>query len=268
MSLSTKKQEDPIERIKKATKLCLNPIKITWKDAFYEIDLPTTAHERKHDPSLGTTRRAAIVKNVSGYAPPGTTTYIMGPSGAGKTSLLNILASRVNMRSNAKVSGSITFNDTLPVDNANFNLYGSYVEKDDLLFSYFTVREAIRFSARLKLNIPEWQQDRQVESILFDLGLGLSSNSQIGDANRKVLSGGERKRVAIAVEMVSDPSLLILDEPTAGLDSFKSTAICRLLKKLAQDKGKTVISTINSPSSEAFYYFDRLILMADGHIMY
>jgi len=94
------------------------------------------------------------VKNVSGYALPGTTTYIMGPSGAGKTSLLNILASRVNMASNAKVSGTITFNDTMPVNETNFNNYGSYVEKDDLLFSYFTVREAIRFSARLKLKTP------------------------------------------------------------------------------------------------------------------
>lgn len=83
-----------------------------------------------------------------------------------------------------------------------------------------------------------------------------------------MLSGGERKRVAIAVEMVSDPSLIILDEPTAGLDSFKSTSICRLLNKLARERGKTVLATINSPSSEAFFYFDRLLLMADGHIMY
>ena len=83
-----------------------------------------------------------------------------------------------------------------------------------------------------------------------------------------MLSGGERKRASIGVELVSDPSIILLDEPTSGLDSFKATSICQLLHDLARKKGKTILSTIHSPSSEAFFYFDRLILMADGLIVY
>lgn len=98
--------------------------------------------------------------------------------------------------------------------------------QDDILFSHFTVREALVFAARLKLKTPEAEQDRLVERIIFELGLTMQANSQIGDVRRKVLSGGERKRASIGVELVSDPSIILLDEPTSGLDSFKSQSIC------------------------------------------
>ena len=84
---------------------------------------------------------------------------------------------------------------------------------------------------------------------------------------RKTLSGGERKRTAIGVELITNPSLILLDEPTSGLDSFKALQIVKLLRNLARS-GKTIISTIHQPSSESFSYFDRLLLMADGHCVY
>ena len=93
-------------------------------------------------------------------------------------------------------------------------------------------------------------------------------DSQIGDVRRKILSGGERKRTSIGIELVSDPSLIMLDEPTSGLDSFKARSICRLLNDLARNKGKTIVSTIHQPSSEAFFYFDRVYLMADGYTVF
>jgi ATP-binding cassette, subfamily G (WHITE), eye pigment precursor transporter len=93
-------------------------------------------------------------------------------------------------------------------------------------------------------------------------------DSQIGDVRRKILSGGERKRTSIGIELVSDPSLIMLDEPTSGLDSFKARSICRLLNDLARKKGKTIVSTIHQPSSEAFFYFDRVYLMADGYTVF
>lgn len=107
-----------------------------------------------------------------------------------------------------------------------------------------------------------------VENIIFELGLLIQANSQIGDVRRKILSGGERKRCSIGVELVSDPSIILLDEPTSGLDSFKAQSICALLNGLSRTKGKTILATIHSPSSEAFFYFDRLILMCDGFIVY
>ena len=85
---------------------------------------------------------------------------------------------------------------------------------------------------------------------------------------RKTISGGERKRTSIAVELITDPSLIVLDEPTSGLDSFKATGIVYTLHKLAKNRGKTIISTIHSPSSDAFAYFDKLLLLADGNIVF
>lgn len=192
----------------------------------------------------------------------------MGASGAGKTSLLNILADRIYIKGNIKLSGNIMFNDVVPVNKEMFSRYGGYVQQDDVLFSHFTVREALTFAARLKLKADEDEQNKLVERIIFDLGLTLQANSQIGDSRRKILSGGERKRCSIGVELVSDPSIILLDEPTSGLDSFKAQSICALLNGLARTKGKTILATIHSPSSEAFFYFDKLILMMDGYIVY
>lgn len=213
-------------------------------------------------------KRQQIVKGASGYAAPGQTTYIMGSSGAGKTSLLNILADRVSLRNKARISGQIVFNDCVPVNTSSFSRYAAYVMQDDILFSHFTVEEALTFAARLKLKVDEEDQNARVKEVIRDLGLYHIRNSQIGDVHRKVLSGGERKRTSIGVELISDPSLVLLDEPTSGLDSFKARSICKLLNKLARENGKTIVSTIHSPSSDAFYYFDRLILMSDGFIVY
>ena len=89
----------------------------------------------------------------------------------------------------------------------------------------------------------------------------------IGSSRKKLISGGERKRTAIGVELITDPSLILLDEPTSGLDSFKALEIVKLMRDQAR-KGKTLISTIHQPGSEAYKIFDRLILMCDGNIIY
>ena len=100
-----------------------------------------------------------------------------------------------------------------------------------------------------------------------ELGLWEIRTSLVGDSDMKVISGGERKRTAIGVELITDPQVLLLDEPTSGLDSFKAFSIVKFLQQLAR-KGKTIISTIHQPSSDAFINFDKLILMCDGHIVY
>lgn len=101
----------------------------------------------------------------------------MGASGAGKTSLLNILADRIYVKGNIKLSGNILFNDVVPVNKDMFSRYGGYVQQDDVLFSHFTVREALQFTARLKLKVSEEEQDRLVEKIIHDLGLTIQANS-------------------------------------------------------------------------------------------
>lgn len=177
MSLATRPDTDPMELVERASKLCKNPIKLSFQNVFYEVDVLTTEEERINNPAIGRMKRQQIVKNATGFAPPGQATFIMGSSGAGKTSLLNILADRVSTRGNATISGSIVFNDSIPVNKENFARYGSYVMQDDVLFSHFTVREALTFAARLKLKIPDNEQDELVERIIFELGLTLQANS-------------------------------------------------------------------------------------------
>ena len=124
------------------------------------------------------------------------------------------------------------------------------------------------FAARLKLRISEEEQDKRVNKLIQDLGLSHVADSMVGSALKKVISGGERKRTAIGVELITDPRVILLDEPTSGLDSFTAVRICKILKKLAREQGKTICATIHQPSSQAFAFFDRIILMCDGHIVY
>jgi len=140
--------------------------------------------------------------------------------------------------------------------------------QDDVIFGYFTVREALTFAARLRLNVSEEEQDSRVNILIRDLGLESCADTRVGDERKKYISGGERKRTSIGVELITDPQIILLDEPTSGLDSFTAVKIVKVLQKLARDQGKTIISTIHQPSSESFLNFDRLILMSDGHIVY
>ena len=89
----------------------------------------------------------------------------------------------------------------------------------------------------------------RVDQLIHELGLTNVQNLDVGSVDRKVISGGERKRTSIGVELITDPSIILLDEPTSGLDSFKAHSVVKLLRRLAREKGKTIISTIHSPSS-------------------
>lgn len=119
----------------------------------------------------------------------------------------------------------------------------------------------------MRLSISIAEQDQRVETLLKDLGLLQAADTLVGTPQRKTISGGERKRTSIGVELITDPSIVILDEPTSGLDSFKSLQMIKLLRNLAR-KGKTVISTIHSPSSEGFMLFDKLMILSDGYMIY
>lgn len=168
-SLSTRGHVDGLALIEDAKTKCRNPIKLSWNKVFFEVEVKQTEAERAMNGRKF--KRQQIVKTVSGYAAPGQTTYIMGSSGAGKTSLLNILADRVNLINKAKLSGDILFNDLIPCNKDTFSRYAAYVMQDDILFSHFTVLEALTFAARLKLKSPPDEQDKLVQTIIADLGL-------------------------------------------------------------------------------------------------
>ncbi|CDW79863.1 abc transporter family protein [Stylonychia lemnae] len=208
-----------------------------------------------------------ILKDVSGYALPGEVLYLIGSSGSGKTSLLNVICDRIIPNRNVKLQKNVIINDRKELDSRSFSKLGAYVMQDDIIFDFFTPKEALRFACRLKLKVDKATQDQLILKLLDELGLNNVQNTRIGGRRKKLLSGGEMKRVAIGIALITDPLLLILDEPTSGIDSFRAMKIVKLLKRQAE-KGKTVIATIHQPSTEAFRLFDRILLMTDGLVIY
>lgn len=188
----------------------------------------------------------------------------MGSSGSGKTSLIDILSNR---RKSGNKTGEIYYGNDL-VDSS-FQRISGYVLQDPLLMTTMSVREVLLFSANLKLPIhfPYQEKMERIERILVDLNISHIADSKIGGIINRGISGGEKKRVAIAMELVHEPSILFLDEPTSGLDSFNSEQVMLCLKNLTK-KGKTVILSIHQPSSQLFSLIDQLILLANGKLAY
>lgn len=127
----------------------------------------------------------------------------------------------------------------------NFSSYSAYVQQDDILFQTMTVRECLEFAAKLKLPGEYGQKMARVNDLISTLKLNKCQNTRIGGPLVKGVSGGERKRTSIGVELITDPNLIFLDEPTTGLDSFTATSVMESLGDLARKDNRTVISTIH-----------------------
>ncbi|CAL8330954.1 unnamed protein product [Lota lota] len=206
-----------------------------------------------------------ILKDISGILKPGMNA-IMGPTGSGKTSLLDVIAGR---KDPAGLRHGTVFVDGRPVTN-NLRLTSAYVVQDDVLMGTLSVRENLLFSANLRLNPRHHSSaDKQsrVETILEELGLTECANTKIGTDFIRGVSGGERKRCSIGMELITSPSLLFLDEPTTGLDAYTANCIITLLRKLSRN-GKTVIFSIHQPRYSIFEQFDQLTLMHKGDVVY
>uniref|UniRef100_A0A669CDF1 ATP-binding cassette, sub-family G (WHITE), member 2b n=1 Tax=Oreochromis niloticus TaxID=8128 RepID=A0A669CDF1_ORENI len=201
----------------------------------------------------------------SGIIRPGMNA-IMGATGSGKTSLLDVLAGRKNpaglRQGNVLVNGKVVTSD--------LRLSSAYVVQDDILMGTLSVRENLLFSANLRLNPKDHStadKHQQVNTIIDDLGLTDCANTKIGTEFLRGVSGGERKRCSIGMELITSPSLLFLDEPTTGLDSNTANCIIGLLHKLSR-RGKTVIFSIHQPRYSIFKQFDHLTLMHKGEVVY
>lgn len=183
----------------------------------------------------------------------------MGPSGCGKSSLLNILSGFIT----SNVEGSIRVNGK-PRDDITFRKHQGFIMQEENLHSLLTLRETMHFSMKLKTGyaLNKQQREEKIMMILENLGLEMHVDTFVGR-----LSGGQQKRLSVALELVDDPSVLFLDEPTTGLDSSSSTQCIKLLKKLAQE-GKTIICTIHTPSALLFEMFDCIYALASGHCIY
>jgi ABC transport system ATP-binding/permease protein len=211
-----------------------------------------------------TAQQKVLLDHVSFKALPGDMIALMGPSGAGKTTLLLTLNGYL-----PPTSGQVRINgeDLYSIYDALRGSIG-YVPQDDIVHPELTVFEAVKYSARFRLppDYTEAEIDKLVDQTLRDLGLEAVKNLQIGKPEKKVLSGGQRKRVNIALELVTDPVILFLDEPTSGLAADDTTALINLLHDLTKKTGKTIIMTIHQPAKDEFEKFNLAFIMGYGGI--
>jgi ABC-type multidrug transport system ATPase subunit/ABC-type multidrug transport system permease subunit len=202
------------------------------------------------------------LKEITFSATGGQLVAVMGPSGCGKSTLLGTMTGKVPLS-----SGAITIDgvDLTKLVKENPRFLG-YVPQDDLLFPTLTVAENLRYGARLRLPGAGKQEiEERVREVLQEVDLADRAHEIVGDVNNKTLSGGQRKRLNLALELLTPKTLLLLDEPTSGLSSGDSERIVQILRARA-DSGALVLVVIHQPSATLFRLFDRLLLLDRGGV--
>ncbi|KZO95147.1 hypothetical protein CALVIDRAFT_555853 [Calocera viscosa TUFC12733] len=210
-----------------------------------------------------------ILRGVSGRVEPGTMVAILGPSGAGKTTVVELLAGK---RKEGRATGEVRYfsgADGLPLPRTP---RVGFVDQSDVLPSNLTVRETLLFAARLRLpeTMPDSEKQSRVFEVLNQLGLADVSETRIGSGEHRGVSGGEMRRVSIGCELVARPAVLILDEPTSGLDSVSAQKVASVLRELCHDPQNPtiVIASIHQPSSNLYRTFDKVMLLSAGRSLY
>ncbi|KFB39951.1 AGAP009463-PA-like protein [Anopheles sinensis] len=223
------------------------PVDIQFKDVSYVVDLGFRKGQKE------------ILHKVNGKFPGSQLIAIMGPSGAGKSTLLDVLSGYRR----TGVEGAVYVNGRIRNLNS-FRRMTCYITQDDRLQTLLTVLENMRIAADLKLGpeVSRHEKESIIEDILTVLGL---YEHQFTITKR--LSGGQRKRLSIALELINNPTIMFLDEPTTGLDSFSCNQVVDLLKQLAK-QGRTIICTIHQPSAKLFQEFDQVYVLSNGECMY
>ncbi|KAG8165107.1 hypothetical protein KVR01_005382 [Diaporthe batatas] len=204
-----------------------------------------------------------ILQNVTGSIDRGALTAVMGGSGAGKSTFVNVL-----MGKTTNTGGVVMVNDA-PNKMKRFRKQVGFVPQDDIVLAELTVYENILHSARVRL--PRTWEDKDirahVDSVIDCLELSHVRDSRVGTVGKPLISGGQRKRVSIGMELAAAPMAIFLDEPTSGLDATAASSIIRTLKAIARI-GISVIVIIHQPRMEIFEMLDQLILLANGQIIY
>eukprot|EP01119_Soliformovum_irregulare_P019516 TRINITY_DN6197_c1_g1_i1.p1 TRINITY_DN6197_c1_g1~~TRINITY_DN6197_c1_g1_i1.p1 ORF type:complete len:781 (+),score=218.38 TRINITY_DN6197_c1_g1_i1:3-2345(+) len=205
-----------------------------------------------------------ILSGITGEIRHGRVTAIMGPSGSGKTTFLSVLTGKVK-----RSSGTLQINGK-ETEMGSFKKFVGFVPQEDTMLRELTARENITFSAKIRLP-SSWDSHRTndlIDDVIQSLNLTQVQNTCIGDEIKRGVSGGQRKRVNIGIELAAAPSVLFLDEPTSGLDSTQALQVANILKELAAI-GMTVVTVIHQPRYEIFQSFDDVILLSPGgHVAY
>ena len=205
-----------------------------------------------------------ILEDVSLFMPSGSLTAIIGGSGSGKTSMLNIMSHRMS-GTRLRSTGSILYNGNSKLSS----IRSAYVMQQDVLLPTLTVRETLQYAADLRLPPPTTAEERRkaVEDVILELSLKDCAGTRIGNNIYKGCSGGEKRRTSLGVQLLANPSVLFLDEVTTGLDATSALQLIRTLKVLAS-KGRTIIVSIHQPRSEIWDFFDGVLLLTMGSSVY
>ena len=241
--------------------------KLIWKDFNYYIPTGNIANKLLSRCVPGVSREEKqILNEISGYAEPGKFLAIIGPSGAGKTTLLNILCRRMRI---GRKEGEMTLNGK-SLNSSSYNEKYTkaigYVLQHDALLPFLTVYETLMYSGMLTLpnTLSTSMKIERINEIMNELGLTKVKNDFVGNELVRGISGGEKKRLSIAIELLRSPCVLFLDEPTSGLDAKNALRLCENLASLAHKYKYTVITTIHQPRAQIFNQFDNLLILAGG----
>ncbi|GMF37149.1 unnamed protein product [Phytophthora fragariaefolia] len=242
----------------KPLRMTTNPCTLSWSNLSYTVD--TKKKTLKHPDGKKT-----ILTNVTGRCTSGELTAVMGPSGSGKTTLLDILGDRIS-------SGTLQGNIALNGETRNlktFRAVSSYVAQEDSLLGSFTVLETLEMAAKLSLpsSVSHREVADRVQTVIDEMGLRVCEHTLVGDIFRKGISGGQKRRLSIAIELLSEPSILLLDEPTSGLDSASTYNVMKFVSKLCKEN-MTVICTIHQPSSLVYEMFTNVVILTAGQTVY
>ncbi len=213
----------------------------------------------------GLTRRAAqraLLNEVGFRVAPGELVAVMGASGSGKSTLLRCLAGDLRPQ-----QGSVLLDgDDLHRGGARWRGRIGYVPQDELVHGELTVEEALGFALQVRAGcMPEPEVEVRVRRALEAVDLVAERRQRVGTAREPILSGGQRKRLSVAQELLAEPPLLLLDEPTSGLSSGDAAAVVEHLRTLA-DTGRTVLATIHQPDGALLDRFDQLLVLREGRV--
>lgn len=231
-----------------------------------------TLEIQKRNARLRKVPKLSILKPLNTTFEPGVLNVIMGPSGSGKTSLLNLMARRLHssIATRYDTRGEMFYNGAIPSEKVVRSICSYVCQDDDALLPYLTVRENLHFAAGLRLpaHLSKDEKQQRAESVLLKMGLRDCADNLVGSDVVKGISGGEKRRVTIAIQILTDPRILFLDEPTSGLDAFTASSIIEVLRGLAEE-GRTLVFTVHQSRSDLFQYFHNVLLLArGGHSVY